>query len=95
VSAILVFPQSETRTKRVISVDLLPMTTALEAFDAHGLRAQNDRLLDVTDMASILGSLYILLPQGCMPGPLFVDLCLNWLLNVYDRSVVKNLFVIF
>jgi hypothetical protein len=61
------------------------MTTALEAFDAHGLRAQNDRLLDVTDMASVLGSLYILLPQGSMPGPLFVDLCLNWLLNVYDR----------
>ncbi|XP_059471691.1 dystrophin, isoforms A/C/F/G/H isoform X3 [Neocloeon triangulifer] len=69
-----------------LNLDLLPMTTALEAFDAHGLRAQNDRLLDVTDMASVLGSLYILLPQGSMPGPLFVDLCLNWLLNVYDSQ---------
>ncbi|CAB3368934.1 Hypothetical predicted protein [Cloeon dipterum] len=69
-----------------LNLDMLPMTAALEAFDAHGLRAQNDRLLDVTDMASVLGSLYILLPQGCMSGPLFVDLCLNWLLNVYDSQ---------
>jgi hypothetical protein len=66
-------------------VDLLPMTSALEAFDAHGLRAQNDRLLDVQDMAAVLGSLYALLPPDSTPGPLFVDLCLNWLLNVYDR----------
>ena len=39
-------------------VHLLPLNVAIEAFDAHGLRGQNERLLDVTDIVTILGSLY-------------------------------------
>ena len=31
---------------------------AIEAFDAHGLRGQNERMLDVGDIVTILGSLY-------------------------------------
>ncbi|KAF4520364.1 hypothetical protein B566_EDAN009887 [Ephemera danica] len=69
-----------------VGLDMLPMTAALEAFDVHGLRAQNDRLLDVTDMAAVLGSLFQMLPPENNAGPLFVDLCLNWLLNVYDSQ---------
>ena len=37
---------------------LLSLNVAIEAFDAHGLRGQNERMLDVGDMVTILGSLY-------------------------------------
>ena len=42
----------------IFPVDLLALNVAIEAFDAHGLRGQNERTLDVTDMVTILGSLY-------------------------------------
>ena len=29
---------------------MLHLNVAMEAFDAHGLRGQNDKLLDVSDM---------------------------------------------
>ena len=41
-----------------LSVHLLSLNVAIEAFDAHGLRGQNERMLDVGDMVTILGSLY-------------------------------------
>ena len=40
------------------SVHLLSLNVAIEAFDAHGLRGQNERILDVGDIVTILGSLY-------------------------------------
>ena len=40
------------------SVHLLSLNVAIEAFDAHGLRGQNERMLDVGDIVTILGSLY-------------------------------------
>lgn len=39
-------------------VHMLQLPAALEAFDAHGLRAQNDRLIDIPDMITVLTSLY-------------------------------------
>ena len=42
----------------LFSVHLLSLNVAIEAFDAHGLRGQNERMLDVADMVTILGSLY-------------------------------------
>ena len=42
----------------MFQVDLLSLNVAIEAFDAHGLRGQNERMLDVADMVTILGSLY-------------------------------------
>ena len=41
-----------------VSVHLLSLNVAIEAFDAHGLRGQNERMLDVGDIVTILGSLY-------------------------------------
>jgi hypothetical protein len=41
-----------------VSVHMLQLPAALEAFDAHGLRAQNDRLIDIPDMITVLTSLY-------------------------------------
>ena len=37
---------------------MLSLNVAIEAFDAHGLRGQNERMLDVGDIVTILGSLY-------------------------------------
>ena len=42
----------------IFLVDLLSLNVAIEAFDAHGLRGQNERMLDVGDLVTILGSLY-------------------------------------
>ena len=40
------------------AVHLLSLNVAIEAFDAHGLRGQNERMLDVSDIVAILSSLY-------------------------------------
>jgi len=65
-------------------VDTVPLTRALESFDAHGLRAQNDKLLDVPDMATVLRSFYE--KSERINLPLAIDLAINWLLNVYDSQ---------
>lgn len=69
-------------------VDLLNLNSALESFDSHGLRAQNDKLIDVPDMVTVLTSLYELIAADnptLVNVPLCLDLCINWMLNVYDR----------
>lgn len=69
-------------------MDLLSLSAALESFDSHGLRAQNDKLIDVPDMVTILTSLYELIAAdnlSLVNVPLCLDLAINWLLNVYDR----------
>lgn len=66
------------------------MNRAIEAFDSHGLRAQNDKLLDVQDMVTILSSLYEILAKEhptAVNLPLNIDLVINWILNIYDRLV--------
>ncbi len=67
------------------AVHLLHLNVAVEAFDAHGLRGQNDKLLDVVDMVTVLSSLYeTIAASQVINVPLSLDLTLNWLLNVYD-----------
>lgn len=71
-------------------MDLLNLSAAIEAFDSHGLRAQNDKLIDVTDMITVLHSVYEQMAKehpGLVSVPLCLDLLLNWMLNVYDRYV--------
>jgi len=65
----------------------LNLNVAIEAFDAHGLRGQNDKVLDVADMITVLSSLYETISAAhptAVNVPLCLDLALNWLLNVYD-----------
>lgn len=80
----------------IISVDMLSLSTALEQFDSHGLRAQNDKLIDIPDMVTVLTSLYEVIAAdnpAQVSVPLCIDLAINWLLNVYDRYVLwKNMF---
>lgn len=69
-------------------MDLVHLTTALEVFDSHGLRAQNDKLLDVPDMVTVLRSLYEKTTEKSerLNLPLVLDLAVNWLLNIYDSQ---------
>lgn len=70
------------------AVDMLSLSTALEQFDSHGLRAQNDKLIDIPDMVTVLTSLYEVITADNptqVSVPLCIDLAINWLLNVYDR----------
>lgn len=79
---------THTCSSLVISVDMLSLSTALEQFDSHGLRAQNDKLIDIPDMVTVLTSLYEVIAADNttqVSVPLCIDLAINWLLNVYDR----------
>lgn len=64
--------------------DRLAMNVAIESFDRHGLRAQNDKLIDIPDMTTVLHSLYVTIEPIDMP--LMLDLAINWILNVYDSQ---------
>lgn len=71
------------------AVDLLSMQAACELFEQQALK-QNEQLLDVPQLVSCLSSLYQRLEQShahLVNVPLCVDMCLNWLLNVYDTYV--------
>ncbi|XP_028047177.1 dystrophin, isoforms A/C/F/G/H isoform X6 [Monomorium pharaonis] len=71
-----------------LCLDMLSLSTALEQFDSHGLRAQNDKLIDIPDMVTVLTSLYEVIAADNptqVSVPLCIDLAINWLLNVYDR----------
>uniref|UniRef100_A0A4W5LMA9 EF-hand domain-containing protein n=2 Tax=Hucho hucho TaxID=62062 RepID=A0A4W5LMA9_9TELE len=69
-------------------VDLLGMPAACEVFEQHGLK-QNEQLMDIMQVMTCLTSLYEKLDQqhgNLVNVPLCVDMCLNWLLNVYDTG---------
>ncbi|XP_040580779.1 dystrophin isoform X3 [Lepeophtheirus salmonis] len=80
--------------QKTLSLQNLNLNAAIEAFDAHGLRGQNDKLLDISDMITVLSSLYETILTSSSPPtqqiqpsinvPLCLDLTLNWLLNIYD-----------
>ncbi|XP_062373471.1 dystrophin [Sardina pilchardus] len=74
------------RLQKALCLDLLGMSTAVEAFEQQGLR-QNEQLIDVVQLVSCLTNIYSRLEKqhsSLVNVPLCVDMCLNWLLNVYD-----------
>ncbi|XP_049919112.1 dystrophin isoform X5 [Epinephelus moara] len=76
------------RLQKALCLDLLSMPMACEVFDQHGLK-QNEQLLDISQLVTCLTSLYQRLEQShshLVNVPLSVDMCLNWLLNVYDTG---------
>uniref|UniRef100_G1M8V5 Utrophin n=1 Tax=Ailuropoda melanoleuca TaxID=9646 RepID=G1M8V5_AILME len=69
-------------------IDLLELNTTNEVFKQHKLN-QNDQLLSVPDVINCLTTTYDGLEQmhkDLVNVPLCVDMCLNWLLNVYDTG---------
>ncbi|XP_055363081.1 dystrophin isoform X4 [Betta splendens] len=76
------------RLQKALCLDLLSMPMVCEVFDQHSLK-QNEQLLDISQLITCLTSLYQRLEQShsnLVNVPLCVDMCLNWLLNVYDTG---------
>ncbi|CAL4082352.1 unnamed protein product, partial [Meganyctiphanes norvegica] len=74
--------------QKKLALDHAKMQMATDLFDEHGLRGQNDRLIDVNDMVVVLSALYsnISADHPEIDTTVAMDLCLNWLLNVYDSQ---------
>ncbi|XP_075145725.1 dystrophin isoform X3 [Haematobia irritans] len=70
--------------QKSLALDRIPMAAAIESFDRHGLRAQNDKLIDIPDMTTVLHSLYVTLDKIDLTK--LLDLAINWILNVYDSQ---------
>ncbi|KAI5645887.1 EF-hand domain-containing protein [Phthorimaea operculella] len=68
--------------QKALCMHMLQLPAALEAFDTHGLRAQNDRLIDIPDMITVIAAEN----PSLVNVPLCLDLSINWLLNVYDSQ---------
>ncbi|XP_071019589.1 utrophin-like isoform X1 [Oncorhynchus clarkii lewisi] len=76
------------RLQKALCLDLLDLKVAQSTFEQHKL-TQNDQLLTVPDVINCLTSIYDGLEQqhkDLVNVPLCVDMCLNWLLNVYDTG---------
>ncbi|KAI1895764.1 hypothetical protein AGOR_G00110120 [Albula goreensis] len=76
------------RLQKALCLDLLGLSTAEKIFEQHGL-SLNSQILSVPDITHCLTSIYDLLEwnhKDLVNVPLCVDLCLNWLLNVYDMG---------
>ncbi|XP_066143524.1 dystrophin [Euwallacea fornicatus] len=83
--------------QKKLCLDLAGLNTVSESFDLHGLRAQNDKILDVADMILVLRAIYSHIAaqdDNLIDVPLCVDMALNWLLNVYDSQRTGQLRVL-
>ncbi|XP_046710963.1 utrophin-like isoform X3 [Silurus meridionalis] len=76
------------RVQKALCLDLLELDMAQTVFKQHQL-TKNEQLLEVPAIITCLLTIYTELHQvypELIDIPLCVDLCLNWLLNVYDRD---------
>ena len=76
------------KVQQKLCLDLLDIESVVVCFDAHGLSVdKHDLTIAAPEIVTILTSIYETLYQ-CEPEdidvPLCVDLCLNWILNVFD-----------
>ncbi|XP_041463609.1 dystrophin-like isoform X2 [Lytechinus variegatus] len=75
------------RLQKSLCLYLLNLASADSIFTQHELVSGNDRTLDVTEIITCLATVYENLAMdhpGMVNVPQCVDMCLNWLLNVYD-----------
>jgi hypothetical protein len=69
-----------------LALDLIHIHTLNSVFDSHALR--NDQSISVAQMIACLQSLYGACTQCTyLNVPLCIDLCVNWMLNLYDTYV--------
>ena len=78
------------KIQQKLCLDLLDIESAGVCFESHGLTPdKHDLSVAVPEIVTVLTSVYETLHQ-CEPDevdvPLCVDLCLNWLLNVFDSQ---------
>nr|XP_002129602.1 dystrophin [Ciona intestinalis] len=82
------------RLQKALCLDLLNLDTAVDAFTQHKLNISIDNPhvkddVNVLDMITCLTTIYDALEREhktLVNVPLCVDMCLNWLLNVYDTK---------
>ena len=69
---------------------MLDLKSAIFAFEQHGLTSsRHDNIIKIPEIVVILTSIYEAVHEDEPDEvfvPLCVDLCLNWLLNIYDPS---------
>ena len=73
---------------KFIKVDFIDINDIIEAFDKNGLKGQNERNLDTTQIIQCLNKLFqpvVKQNPQLIDLVLAVDLTLNWLLSVYDQ----------
>lgn len=68
----------------IFSVDLLKLNTIIEAFDQHDLSNESIGILHLIGCLTTVYDMLERLHSSLVNVPLCVDMCLNWLLNVYD-----------
>uniref|UniRef100_A0A8C4XBR5 Dystrophin related protein 2 n=1 Tax=Erpetoichthys calabaricus TaxID=27687 RepID=A0A8C4XBR5_ERPCA len=76
------------RVQKALRLDLMTLNSASEVFREHELY-QPEHMMDVVEVIHCLTTLYERLEEerGILINiPLCVDMCLNWLLNVYDSG---------
>ncbi|XP_048461151.1 dystrophin-related protein 2 [Rhincodon typus] len=76
------------RVQKALRLDLLSMSSASNIFTQYKLQ-QSDQTIDVLEIIQCLTTMYDHLEQErgiIINVPLSVDMCLNWLLNVYDTG---------
>ncbi|KAL4631626.1 dystrophin-related protein 2-like isoform X1 [Arapaima gigas] len=80
------------RVQKALRLEMLTMASVVEVFREQDLQqAEHQRVMDVVEVIHALTGLYERLEEelGVLVNiPLCVDMCLNWLLNVYDRFPV-------
>ncbi|BFZ09985.1 hypothetical protein BsWGS_13023 [Bradybaena similaris] len=73
--------------QKKLCLDMVSLQMVVDAFDSHGLRGRNDKLIDVGEIIECLSTIFEAAakvhPQ-IVNVPLSVDLTLNWILDVYD-----------
>lgn len=72
----------------MVAVDLIGLEEMIEIFDKQRLLGVNDKMMDVTEIVLTLlpcyEKIHMKYPELVVSVPAIVDLCLNWILNVYD-----------
>ncbi|KAM4772680.1 utrophin isoform 1-T1 [Rhinophrynus dorsalis] len=84
------------RLQKTLCLDLLELSTTHSIFKQHEMN-QNHQQLSVPEVISVLTTIYDGLEQKhkeLVNVPLCVDMCLNWLLNVYDTGRTGKLRVL-
>ncbi|XP_018120690.2 utrophin isoform X2 [Xenopus laevis] len=84
------------RLQKTLCLDLLDLTTTHSVFKQHELN-QNNQLLSVPEVINVLTTIYDGLEQKhkeLVNVPLCIEMCLNWLLNVYDTGRTGKLRVL-
>lgn len=73
-------------------VDVMALGSLVEVFREQDLQ-QGEHVMDVVEVIHALTALYERLEEErsiVVNIPLCVDMCLNWLLNVYDRWAKRS-----